>query len=82
MLELCEPKVAEVIVILVTLSPFNFPWGFIRYEVYLVLPFRYWALAVPTYAMVTIVLAIGFYIGLNFMATPPPTSLNTIFGEP
>ncbi|CAL5440116.1 unnamed protein product [Camellia sinensis] len=43
-------------------------------------PSRHWALAVPTYAMVTIVLAIGFYIGLNFMVTPPPTSLNTIFG--
>ncbi|KAL7162267.1 hypothetical protein ACSBR2_042699 [Camellia fascicularis] len=44
-------------------------------------PSRHWALAVPTYAMVTIVLAIGFYIGLNFMVTPPPTSLNTIFDE-
>ncbi|KAF5957136.1 hypothetical protein HYC85_004361 [Camellia sinensis] len=43
---------------------------------------RYWALAVPTYAMVTVILAIGFYIGLNFMATPPPTSLNTMFGKP
>ncbi|PSS17831.1 Phosphatidylinositol N-acetylglucosaminyltransferase subunit P like [Actinidia chinensis var. chinensis] len=44
-------------------------------------PSRYWALAVPTYVMVTMVLAIGFYIGLNFMVTPPPTSLNTIFDE-
>ncbi|XAR67785.1 Phosphatidylinositol N-acetylglucosaminyltransferase [Bertholletia excelsa] len=44
-------------------------------------PSRYWALAVPTYVMVTVVLAIGFYIGLNFMATPSPTSLNTIFDE-
>lgn len=44
-------------------------------------PSRYWALAVPTYAMVTVILAIGFYIGLNFMATPPPTSLNTMFDE-
>ncbi|KAK6119996.1 hypothetical protein DH2020_046236 [Rehmannia glutinosa] len=42
---------------------------------------RYWALAVPTYFMVTIVLAIGFYIGVNFMATPPPTSLNSMFDE-
>ncbi|PSS07525.1 Phosphatidylinositol N-acetylglucosaminyltransferase subunit P like [Actinidia chinensis var. chinensis] len=41
----------------------------------------YRALAVPTYVMVTIVLAIGFYIGLSFMVTPPPTSLNTIFVE-
>ena len=39
------------------------------------------ALAVPTYAMVTVVLALGFYIGLNFMATPSPTSLNTMFGK-
>ncbi|XVE78576.1 hypothetical protein DITRI_Ditri13aG0156900 [Diplodiscus trichospermus] len=44
-------------------------------------PSRYWALAVPTYAMVIIVLAIGFYIGLNFISTPPPTSLTTIFGK-
>ncbi|XP_073312018.1 phosphatidylinositol N-acetylglucosaminyltransferase subunit P-like [Primulina huaijiensis] len=44
-------------------------------------PNRYWALAVPTYLIVTIVLAIGFYIGLNFLATPPPTSLSSIFDE-
>ncbi|EXB70707.1 hypothetical protein L484_023893 [Morus notabilis] len=44
-------------------------------------PSRYWALAVPTYAMVTVVLALGFYIGLNFMFTPPPTSLNSLFDE-
>ncbi|KAJ4969981.1 hypothetical protein NE237_003080 [Protea cynaroides] len=43
--------------------------------------FRYWALAVPVYAMVTVVLTMVFYLGLNFMATPPPTSLNTIFDE-
>ncbi|CAK7347695.1 unnamed protein product [Dovyalis caffra] len=42
-------------------------------------PNKYWALAVPTYALVTIVLALVFYVGLNFMSTPPPTSLNTIF---
>ncbi|EOY03781.1 Phosphatidylinositol N-acetylglucosaminyltransferase subunit P [Theobroma cacao] len=44
-------------------------------------PSRYWALAVPTYAMVIIVLAIVLYIGLNFMSTPPSTSLTTIFDE-
>ncbi|XP_077245103.1 phosphatidylinositol N-acetylglucosaminyltransferase, GPI19/PIG-P subunit isoform X2 [Tasmannia lanceolata] len=44
-------------------------------------PSRYWALAVPAFAMMTVVLAMGFYVGLNFMATPPPTSLNTIFGS-
>ena len=43
--------------------------------------FRYWALAVPTYVMVTIVLVLGFYIGLNFISTPSPASLNTVFGE-
>ncbi|GAV87678.1 PIG-P domain-containing protein [Cephalotus follicularis] len=44
-------------------------------------PSKYWALAVPVYAMVTIVLAFGFYLGLNLMATPPPTSLNAMFDE-
>ncbi|XP_048336111.1 phosphatidylinositol N-acetylglucosaminyltransferase subunit P isoform X2 [Ziziphus jujuba] len=44
-------------------------------------PSRYWALAVPTYTIMAIVLALGFYIGLNFMSTPPPTSLNTMFDE-
>lgn len=44
-------------------------------------PSRYWALAVPAYLMVTVALAIGFYIGLNFMATPPPTSFSTMFDE-
>ncbi|KAL5724277.1 hypothetical protein ACHQM5_007557 [Ranunculus cassubicifolius] len=44
-------------------------------------PSKYWALAVPTYAMVSVFLAIVFYIGQNFMATPSPTSLNTMFDE-
>ncbi|XP_027343758.1 phosphatidylinositol N-acetylglucosaminyltransferase subunit P isoform X2 [Abrus precatorius] len=44
-------------------------------------PSRYWALAVPTYVMVTIVLMLGFYIGLNFISTPSPASLNTVFDE-
>ncbi|KAK9094510.1 hypothetical protein Scep_025979 [Stephania cephalantha] len=44
-------------------------------------PSRYWAFVVPTFAMVTVVLAIGFYIGLNFMVTPPPTSFNAMFDE-
>ncbi|XP_057980372.1 phosphatidylinositol N-acetylglucosaminyltransferase subunit P [Malania oleifera] len=44
-------------------------------------PSRYWALAVPAYVMVTVVSALGFYIGLNFIATPPPNSLNTMFDE-
>eukprot|EP00268_Persea_americana_P026003 TRINITY_DN2535_c1_g1_i1.p1 TRINITY_DN2535_c1_g1~~TRINITY_DN2535_c1_g1_i1.p1 ORF type:complete len:133 (+),score=17.22 TRINITY_DN2535_c1_g1_i1:171-569(+) len=45
-------------------------------------PSRYWALAAPAYAMVTIFLAMGFYLGLNFMVTPPPAALYTIFGKP
>ncbi|XP_024632654.1 phosphatidylinositol N-acetylglucosaminyltransferase subunit P, partial [Medicago truncatula] len=44
-------------------------------------PSRYWALAVPTYVMVTIVLMLAFYIGLNFMSTPSPASLNAVFDE-
>ncbi|KAI4332144.1 hypothetical protein L6164_017077 [Bauhinia variegata] len=44
-------------------------------------PSRYWALAVPTYVMVTIVLMLGFYVGLNFMSTPGPASINTIYDE-
>ncbi|KAK7412562.1 hypothetical protein VNO78_04027 [Psophocarpus tetragonolobus] len=44
-------------------------------------PSRYWAVAVPTYVMVTIVLMLGFYIGLNFISTPPATSLNTVYDE-
>ncbi|XP_023639938.1 phosphatidylinositol N-acetylglucosaminyltransferase subunit P [Capsella rubella] len=44
-------------------------------------PSRYWVLAMPTYLMVTLMLTLVFYIGLNFIATPPPTSLNTLFDE-
>ncbi|XP_051150975.1 phosphatidylinositol N-acetylglucosaminyltransferase subunit P [Andrographis paniculata] len=44
-------------------------------------PSRYWALVVPTYGMVTIALAILLYLGMNFMATPPPTSFNSMFDE-
>ncbi|KAJ9672846.1 hypothetical protein PVL29_026193 [Vitis rotundifolia] len=42
---------------------------------------RQWVSVVPAYAMVTVILALGFYIGLNFLATPSPTSLNTMFDE-
>ncbi|PIN00339.1 N-acetylglucosaminyltransferase complex, subunit PIG-P [Handroanthus impetiginosus] len=44
-------------------------------------PSRYGALPKPTYIMAAIILAIGCYIGLNFMATPPPTSLKSIVDE-
>jgi len=47
----------------------------------LLMLFRYWALAVPTYLMVTIVLMLVFYIGLNFMSTPSPASIYTVYGE-
>ncbi|KAI5564074.1 hypothetical protein BDE02_14G034900 [Populus trichocarpa] len=44
-------------------------------------PNKYWALAGPIYAMLTILIALLFYVGLNSMSTPPPSSLNTIFDE-
>ncbi|KAJ7962799.1 Phosphatidylinositol N-acetylglucosaminyltransferase subunit P [Quillaja saponaria] len=44
-------------------------------------PSRYWALAVPTYVIIAVILMLGFYIGLNFMSTPSPKSINTIFDE-
>ncbi|XP_010534469.1 PREDICTED: phosphatidylinositol N-acetylglucosaminyltransferase subunit P-like isoform X2 [Tarenaya hassleriana] len=44
-------------------------------------PSQYWAIALPTYLMVTVVLMLVFYIGLNFMSTPSPSSLNTLFDE-
>ncbi|CAI9279161.1 phosphatidylinositol N-acetylglucosaminyltransferase subunit P [Lactuca sativa] len=44
-------------------------------------PSKYWALALPAYAMVIIATIFIFYIGLNFMATPPPSSFNSIFDE-
>ncbi|CAN0910331.1 Phosphatidylinositol N-acetylglucosaminyltransferase subunit P [Linum grandiflorum] len=44
-------------------------------------PNRYWALAMPTYGMVTVALGLTFYIGLNFISTPSPTSLSMVFDE-
>ncbi|CAM8946547.1 unnamed protein product [Rhodiola kirilowii] len=44
-------------------------------------PSKYWVLAVPAFAIMTIISALGFYLGLNFMQTPPPASFNTIFDE-
>ncbi|XP_072963220.1 phosphatidylinositol N-acetylglucosaminyltransferase subunit P-like [Typha angustifolia] len=44
-------------------------------------PSKYWALAIPSFFMVSVVLAMIFYLGLNFMVTPPPNSFNTIFDE-
>uniref|UniRef100_M4DKP3 PIG-P domain-containing protein n=1 Tax=Brassica campestris TaxID=3711 RepID=M4DKP3_BRACM len=44
-------------------------------------PSRYRALATPAYLMMTLLLGLEFYIGLNFTTTPHPTSLNTLFDE-
>lgn len=46
-----------------------------------VLSFRYWALAVPSFVMVAVALSMVIYMGFNFLATPPPTSFDTIFDE-
>lgn len=56
-------------------------WRLRIYCQLILLVFRYWAVAVPTYCMVIIVLGLAFYIGLNFMTTPSPTSLNKFFGK-
>lgn len=42
---------------------------------------RYWAIAIPSFLIVTVVLAMVSYLGLNFMVTPPPTSFNIMFGK-
>ncbi|CAN1749137.1 Phosphatidylinositol N-acetylglucosaminyltransferase subunit P [Linum perenne] len=42
---------------------------------------RFWALAVPTYGMVTVVLGLTFYIGLNFISTPSATSMSMVYDE-
>ncbi|XP_042409072.1 phosphatidylinositol N-acetylglucosaminyltransferase subunit P-like [Zingiber officinale] len=44
-------------------------------------PSKYWAIAIPSFIMVTVVLAMVFYLGLNFMVTPSPTSFNVLFDE-
>lgn len=44
-------------------------------------PSKYWALAIPSFAMVAVFLGMVFYLGLNFMVTPLPTSYYTMFDE-
>ncbi|ESQ29308.1 hypothetical protein EUTSA_v10024054mg, partial [Eutrema salsugineum] len=44
-------------------------------------PRKYWTMAMPTYSMVIVLLALGFYIALNFMSTSNPTSLTTLFDD-
>ncbi|PVH33263.1 hypothetical protein PAHAL_9G610400 [Panicum hallii] len=43
------------------------------------LSFRYWELAVPSFVIVAVSLSMVIYMGLNFLATPPPTSFSAIF---
>ncbi|CAL9091064.1 unnamed protein product [Musa textilis] len=44
-------------------------------------PSKYWAIAIPSFLIVTVVLAMVSYLGLNFMVTPLPTSFNIMFDE-
>ncbi|KAM0926227.1 hypothetical protein ACQ4PT_003369 [Festuca glaucescens] len=44
-------------------------------------PTKYWAVAVPAFVMVAVALSLLAYVGSNFLATPPPTSFNSIFDE-
>jgi phosphatidylinositol glycan class P protein len=44
-------------------------------------PSKYWALAVPSFVIVSVFLMMMLYLGLNFLATPPPYSLNVIYDE-
>ncbi|GMH18974.1 hypothetical protein Nepgr_020815 [Nepenthes gracilis] len=57
------------------------PESWLHYVGIFYYPSRYWALAAPSYFMVMVVLVLVFYIGLNFMSTPPPTSLTVMFDE-
>ncbi|CAL4912506.1 unnamed protein product [Urochloa decumbens] len=44
-------------------------------------PSKYWALAVPSFVIVAVALSMVIYMGLNFLATPHPTSFSTVFDE-
>ncbi|KAJ4747281.1 Phosphatidylinositol N-acetylglucosaminyltransferase subunit P [Rhynchospora pubera] len=44
-------------------------------------PSKYWALAVPSFVTMSVFLMIVLYLGLNFLATPPSYSPNTIYDE-
>jgi phosphatidylinositol glycan class P protein len=44
-------------------------------------PNRYWAMAIPAYVLVAILFVVSFYASLNYIATPPPCSLNSLFDE-
>ncbi|CAN6321518.1 unnamed protein product [Urochloa humidicola] len=44
-------------------------------------PSKYWALAVPSFVIMALAMSLLIYMGLNFLATPHPTSFSTIFDE-
>ncbi|KAG8100803.1 hypothetical protein GUJ93_ZPchr0013g35330 [Zizania palustris] len=44
-------------------------------------PSRYWALAAPSFVIVAVALSVVIYMSFNLLATPPPTSFDTIFDE-
>ncbi|KAH9307822.1 hypothetical protein KI387_035733, partial [Taxus chinensis] len=56
-----------------------FPEPWLHYLGITYYPSRYWALAIPTYALVTIIFVITFYLSLNCMATVPTTSWSSLF---
>jgi len=42
--------------------------------------FRFWALALPTYILVFIALAIVGYVGATLLLVPTPDSIHTLTG--
>uniref|UniRef100_A0A0G4GRZ2 PIG-P domain-containing protein n=1 Tax=Chromera velia CCMP2878 TaxID=1169474 RepID=A0A0G4GRZ2_9ALVE len=63
-----------------------FIWAFVPEEVLQDMgityyPSKYWALAIPTYACVTLVTVIVAYNALNLIATQPLTSPNLLFDK-
>ncbi|KAF5446091.1 hypothetical protein F2P56_031747 [Juglans regia] len=74
-------SITTVVATVIFLAWAYVPEAWLHYIGIFYYPSRYWALTGPVYVMMTIVLALGFYVGLNFMSTPYPTSLNTMFDE-
>ncbi|KAG6680060.1 hypothetical protein I3843_13G019300 [Carya illinoinensis] len=75
-------SITTVVATVIFLAWAYVPEAWLHYIGIFYYPSRYWALAGPVYVMMTIVLALGSYVGFNFMSTPYPTSLNTMFGKP
>ncbi|CAM6084496.1 unnamed protein product [Calypogeia fissa] len=44
-------------------------------------PSRYWAVAIPTYLMMTVLFILALYTSLNFISTPLPQSLYALFDD-